>query len=205
MLTRARSKATAPPPRTTQRKRPGTKAPKAKTTVAAASAKTPRSKGKGRTRKLKADVSTSERSSCMAPPDATHAPDAQTSIVGLAKEESRFTTPAPLRRVHFDVDTLTLTMAPQDDIPRGFAEIPTRIPGDWQRSPGGTSQRLIVVPEDTTPQAQHAREMERHVSINKIFQEQYDLLLAGGEEASRRHQEFLRENGGLMDGDAMEI
>ncbi|KAK1224634.1 hypothetical protein PQX77_012436, partial [Marasmius sp. AFHP31] len=124
-------------------------------------------------------------------------------------EDFRFTTPQPMRpngpRVRFDVQTLSLVQPTPDEPAMNMTDFAAGIAGDWILSPGGTSQRLIVVPEDTSLMAERERQRTEQVKANEIFQRQYDILMASREEAEKKHIEFMRQHGEGLEDYAMQI
>ncbi|KAG7086825.1 hypothetical protein E1B28_002746 [Marasmius oreades] len=144
----------------------------------------------------------------------------------------RFTTPSPQTPPHVRFDTRNLVLIPpRHDSSTGVAattssgdananatpfstrstprflsprDIAASIPGNWVRSPGQCSQRLVVVPEDQSLRAQYERELQRQLRYNEIFQVQYDALIGDREDCHMVYREFLRSRGELVD-DAMVI
>ncbi|KAK1231712.1 hypothetical protein PQX77_005160, partial [Marasmius sp. AFHP31] len=132
-------------------------------------------------------------------------------------------TPTPRQRVRFDVNNLVLVppleVAEEDNdastviltepqrhsTPRYLSarDLVASIPGNWVRSPGQSSQRLVVVPEDTSVEAGRATEGASQARINEIFQEQYERLIRDRDECMIRHRESARSNGRLQREDAM--
>ncbi|KAJ8095032.1 hypothetical protein AAF712_014221 [Marasmius tenuissimus] len=228
MMTRARSRGVAlptPPLTVTQRNRTGTATPKTKG-KATASGKT--RKSDARARKLIVNVRVPHRMSTptISHNSARHIPtftplspltplpspspgpfDMDTEM----NENARFTTPQPMRpngpRVRFDVQTLSLVQPTPDEpaMNMNMTDFAAGIAGDWVLSPGGTSQRLIVVPEDTSIMAERERQRIEQAKANEIFQRQYDILMASREAAEKRHIEFMRQHCEDLEDYAMHI
>ncbi|KAJ8073331.1 hypothetical protein PM082_011603 [Marasmius tenuissimus] len=132
-------------------------------------------------------------------------------------------TPTSRQRVRFDVNNLVLVppleVAEEDNdastvilnepqrhsTPRYLSarDLVASIPGNWVRSPGESSQRLVIVHEDTSVEAGRATEGTSQARINEIFQEQYERLIRDRDECMSRHRETVRSNGGLQREDAM--
>ncbi|KAF9255753.1 hypothetical protein L218DRAFT_827856, partial [Marasmius fiardii PR-910] len=70
-------------------------------------------------------------------------------------------------------------------------ELTTMISGDWIPSPGQTTRRLILVPEDTSSEAAFRRELDRQSRCDEIFREQYEILLRNGEGSHQLFAELL--------------
>ncbi|KAL0574796.1 hypothetical protein V5O48_007169 [Marasmius crinis-equi] len=136
---------------------------------------------------------------------------------------------SPVQHRRFDVENLTFVTVPSDDgtstnastvvlsdpvdtvrrqRPSQFLsprDIAAGIPGMWTRSPGESSRRLVVVPEERGAQEERLRGLGNQVQYNRIFQEQYDRMLLGREACMQRHEEFMRANELPMSEDVMEV
>ncbi|EEB91459.1 hypothetical protein MPER_10176 [Moniliophthora perniciosa FA553] len=82
-------------------------------------------------------------------------------------------------------------------------DICNSVPGTWERSPNSSTRRLVVVPDDVSAQAKYEREMKNREKYDKIFREQYDLLMQGYEECDRKVKEMLARRQ-VREADAMD-
>ncbi|KAI3621654.1 hypothetical protein WG66_009457 [Moniliophthora roreri] len=82
-------------------------------------------------------------------------------------------------------------------------DICNSIPGTWHRSPNSCTRRLVIIPDDVSVQAEYERELKRQKRYDKIFKEQYDLLMQGKEESDRKVREMLARRR-VREADAMD-